>query len=73
MRAQRGTRDHPVAIQFERAAKLQLPAEAVGPIQLIDAALGREAHDWILQEKRSQASFYDYARRVLAEQPDCLA
>jgi len=61
-----------VAIQFERAAKLQLLAEAAGPIQPIDPTLGREAHDWILQGKRSQASFYCYARRVLAEQPDCL-
>ena len=61
-----------VAIQFERAAKLQLLAEAAGPIQPIDPASGREAHDWILQGKRSQASFYYYARRVLAEQPECL-
>lgn len=62
-----------IAIQFERAAKLQLLAEAAGPIQPIDPALGREAHDWILQQRRSQASFYYYARRVLAEHPDCLA
>ena len=61
-----------VAIQFERAAKLQLLAEAAGAIQPIDSALGREAHDWILQGKRSQASFYYYARRVLPEQGDCL-
>jgi L-fuculose-phosphate aldolase len=61
-----------VAIQFERAAKLQLLAEAAGPIQPIDPSLGREAHDWILQGKRSQASFYYYARRMLVEQPDCL-
>ena len=61
-----------VAIQFERAARLQLLAEAAGAIQPIDPALGREAHDWILQGKRSQASFYYYARRVLAERADCL-
>jgi L-fuculose-phosphate aldolase len=61
-----------VAIQFERAAKLQLLAESAGPIQPIDPALGREAHDWILQGKRSEASFYYYARRALAEQPDCV-
>jgi len=61
-----------VAIQFERAAMLQLLAEAAGAIQPIDPALGREAHDWILQGKRSQASFYYYARRVLVEQADCL-
>lgn len=61
-----------VAIQFERAAMLQLLAEAAGAIQPIDPALGREAHDWILQGKRSQASFYYYARRVLAERADCL-
>lgn len=56
-----------LAIQFERAAKLQLLACAAGPIAPIDRALAREAHDWILQEKRSQATFHYFARRALKE------
>lgn len=61
-----------VAIQCERAAKMQLLASSAGRIQNIDPALGREAHDWLLQEKRSQATFYYFARNILQESPDCL-
>lgn len=53
-----------LAIQCERAAKLQLLAQAVADIKPIEPALAREAHDWILQEKRSKAAFAYYARRV---------
>lgn len=55
------------AIQCERTAKLQLLAEAAGTIQELDSHLAREAHDWILTERRSLAGFYYYARRVLRE------
>ncbi|MDE1715972.1 aldolase [Chromobacterium amazonense] len=54
-----------MAIQCERAARLQLLAEAAGEIREVEPALAREAHDWILQEKRSQAGFAYYARRAL--------
>jgi L-fuculose-phosphate aldolase len=54
------------AVQCERAARLQLMAEAAGEIALPDPALAREAHDWILQESRSRASFAYFARRVLS-------
>lgn len=53
-----------LAIQCERAARLQLLAEAVAPIKDIDPALAKEAHDWILQDKRSKAGFAYYARRT---------
>ncbi|MCO1334128.1 aldolase [Microbulbifer sp. OS29] len=53
-----------MAVQAERAAKLQILAESAGTIQDIDPELGREAHDWILQEKRSQATFAYFARRT---------
>ncbi|SEA40077.1 aldolase [Alkalimonas amylolytica] len=56
-----------VAIQCERAAKLQLLAQAVGDIKDIEPELAREAHDWILQEKRSKAAFAYYARRIAHE------
>ncbi|VFR19210.1 Ribulose-5-phosphate 4-epimerase and related epimerases and aldolases [plant metagenome] len=58
-----------VAVQCERAARLQLMAEAVGDIARIDPALAREAHDWILQPTRSAATFAYFARRVLGALP----
>lgn len=58
-----------VAVMFERAAELQLLAESVGTIKDIEPALGRQAHDWILQEKRSQATFHYYARQLLRSLP----
>lgn len=54
-----------VAVMFERAAELQLLAESAGEIKPIEPALGKQAHDWILQERRSQATFYYYARQLL--------
>jgi L-fuculose-phosphate aldolase len=54
-----------VAVQCERAARLQLMAQAVGDIVEPDEALAREAHDWILLEQRSKAAFHYFARRVL--------
>lgn len=58
-----------MAIQCERAARLQLLAEAAGDIADLDPTLAHEAHDWILQEKRSQAGFAYYARRALRDTP----
>lgn len=54
-----------VALQCERSARLQLLAESIGEIQDIPLKLAREAHDWILQKKRSEASFSYFARRAL--------
>lgn len=54
-----------VALQCERSARLQLLAEASGDIQDVQPELAREAHDWILQQKRSEASFSYFARRAL--------
>ncbi|TWT13733.1 aldolase [Reyranella sp. CPCC 100927] len=64
-----------LALAFERAARLQLLAAAAGPVQPIDPALGREAHDWLLAPKRSVVGFAYYARRALkkAANADCLA
>ncbi|MGE8656114.1 MAG: aldolase [Achromobacter sp.] len=61
-----------LALQFERAARMQLLAMAAGRIQPIPPALGREAHDWILTPKRSQVGFSYYARRALRQHPDVL-
>lgn len=62
-----------LALQFERAARMQLLAMAAGKIQPIPPELGREAHDWILTPKRSQVGFSYYARRALRSHPDVLA
>jgi L-fuculose-phosphate aldolase len=56
----------------ERAAKLQLAAMAAGTIAPLPERLAREAHDWTLTPKRSQANFAYYARRALAKHPDAL-
>ncbi|MEN5160189.1 aldolase [Achromobacter spanius] len=61
-----------LALQFERAARMQLLAMAAGKIQPIPPELGREAHDWILTPKRSQVGFSYYARRALRTHPDVL-
>ncbi|HOW95370.1 MAG TPA: aldolase, partial [Mycolicibacterium fallax] len=62
-----------LAILIERAAKLQLAAMAAGTVAELPPALAREAHDWTLTPKRSQANFAYYARRALARHPDALS
>ena len=61
-----------LAVLIERAAKLQLAAMAAGTIAELPPRLAREAHDWTLSPKRSQANFAYYARRALVRHPDAL-
>jgi L-fuculose-phosphate aldolase len=61
-----------LAVLIERAAKLQLAAMAAGTVKELPERLAREAHDWTLNPKRSQANFAYYARRALARHPDVL-
>ncbi|BBZ78026.1 putative class II aldolase [Mycolicibacterium anyangense] len=61
-----------LAMLIERAAKLQLAAMAAGSIAPLPERLAREAHDWTLNPKRSQANFAYYARRALVRHPDVL-
>lgn len=61
-----------LAVLIERAARLQLLAMSAGEIKELPPALAREAHDWTLTPKRSQANFAYYARRALRRHPDCL-
>lgn len=61
-----------LAMLIERAAKLQLAAMAAGTIAELPDRLAREAHDWTLTPKRSQANFAYYARRALIHHPDAL-
>jgi L-fuculose-phosphate aldolase len=61
-----------LSLQFERAAKMQLAASAVGAIREIHPVPGRAAHDWLLTRKRSETTFFYYARRTLKNNADCL-
>ena len=61
-----------LAIFIERAAKLQLMAEAVAPIKPIDPELAREAHDYRLKQRAVGATFHYFARRALKKNPDVL-
>jgi len=61
-----------LAITFERAARLQLSAMAAGTIKEIPDNLAREAHDFLLTPKMTQANFAYHARRALRNHPDTL-
>jgi L-fuculose-phosphate aldolase len=56
-----------LGIAFERTARMQLLASAVGPIRPIEPALARGARDWVLRPKRSAIGFAYYARRSLRD------
>ena len=61
-----------MSVFFERAARLQLMARAVGTIKPIKAELAREAHDYRLKPRPMGATFHYFARRVLRGDPECL-
>jgi L-fuculose-phosphate aldolase len=62
-----------LAVLIERAARMQLLAMSAGTIRPLPEALAREAHDWTLTPKRSQANFAYYARKALRNHPDVLS
>lgn len=53
-----------VAMQCEKAARLQILAESAGTIRELDPTLAREAHDWLLRPARVAATFHYYARQL---------
>ncbi|GAA1002200.1 aldolase [Tsukamurella strandjordii] len=57
---------------IERAARLQLLAMSAGEIAPLPPRLAREAHDWTLSHRRSEANFQYYARRALRTHPDAV-
>lgn len=61
-----------MSVFFERAARLQLMARAVGTIKPVKAELAREAHDYRLKPRPMGATFHYFARRVLRGEPECL-
>ena len=59
-----------LAMQFERAARIQLLAESIGKIKLIKDESAQEAHDFLLSEGVVKATFNSWASQLLREQPD---
>jgi L-fuculose-phosphate aldolase len=61
-----------LAVLLERAAKLQVRAEAIGTIRPIDPDHARDAHDFLLKPEIVGATFAYFARQVLGRGRDCL-
>ena len=61
-----------LAVNLERAARMQLRAMAAGTIQAVDPDHARGAHDFLLKPEIVDASFHHLARRELREGDACL-
>jgi L-fuculose-phosphate aldolase len=59
-----------LALQLERAARLQILAESIGEIQPIDATEARDAHDFLLQDSIIYGTFNAWSEEILRAQPD---
>ena len=59
-----------LAMQFERAARMQFLSESIGPIKLVKDKHAQEAHDFLLTEGVVKATFNSWATQLLREQPD---
>ncbi|MEE2745622.1 MAG: aldolase [Pseudomonadota bacterium] len=59
-----------LAMQFERASRLQLLAESVGNIKPVKDEHASEAHDFLLSDGVVIGQFYSWADRLLKEQPE---
>jgi L-fuculose-phosphate aldolase len=61
-----------LAVFIERAARMQLLAEAIGDIKPLDPEAAREAHDYRLKPRAVAATFHYFARRVLKQDDEAL-
>jgi L-fuculose-phosphate aldolase len=61
-----------MALAFERAARMQLRARAVGKLSAIDPEYARDAHDYMTDPSMVATQFRRFARRVLRDDPHCL-
>jgi len=59
-----------LAIQFERAARVQIMAESIGEIKQIGDKEAQEAHDFVLRDVVFFATFNAWCEQLLREQPD---
>jgi L-fuculose-phosphate aldolase len=62
-----------MAVCFERAAKMQIRARAIGPLSMIDPDFAKDAHDYMTDPSMVATQFGRFARRVLRRQPECLS
>lgn len=61
-----------MALCFERAARMQLCARAVGQLSAIDPGFASDAHDYMTDPSMVATQFRRFARRVLRQDPNCL-
>jgi L-fuculose-phosphate aldolase len=61
-----------LAVNLERAARMQVRAMAAGTIRAVDPQHARGAHDFLLKPEIVAASFHHLARRELREDEGCL-
>jgi L-fuculose-phosphate aldolase len=61
-----------LALCFERAAKMQVRARAVGPLTKLDPDFARDAHDYMTDPSMVATQFRRLARRVLRQDPGCV-
>ncbi|HEX5455215.1 MAG TPA: aldolase [Stellaceae bacterium] len=61
-----------MALCFERAARMQIRARAVGRLSAIDPEFARDAHDYMTDPSMVATQFRRFARRVLRADPGCL-
>lgn len=53
-----------LSVYLERAARMQIRAQAFGPLTPVDDALAREAHDYLLKPSIVKATFDYWARQT---------
>lgn len=53
-----------LSVYLERAARLQVRAQAFGPLTPVDGVLAKEAHDYLLKESIVNATFDYWARQT---------
>ena len=53
-----------LSVYLERAARMQIRAQAFGPLTPVDDALAREAHDYLLKPSIVRATFDYWARQT---------
>jgi L-fuculose-phosphate aldolase len=61
-----------MALCFERAARMQLRARAIGKLTAIDPDYASDAHDYLTDPSMIATQFRRFARRVLRADPHCL-
>jgi L-fuculose-phosphate aldolase len=59
-----------LAVQFERAARLQIMAQSIGKIKPVHDEHAQEAHDFLMSEMVICGTFNGWADQILREQPD---